>query len=262
MELGIRGRRALVTGASRGIGLAVAEGLAAEGVDVALVARSRDLLERAAGAIEDGQGVRAVAVVADLSGLDGVRAAAREAAAALGGVDILINNAGAIPVGSLSALEDSEVLAAWDLKLHGYVRMARELLPAMQEQGWGRIVNIIGLAGKQPSAGYIYGGTANAALMNFTKGLALAVAKDGVLVNAINPGPIATDRHTEMNQARAREAGLALEEIEARQSRAVPMGRVGRPQEVADLAVYLSSERCGFVHAAVVPVGGGLGASL
>ncbi len=262
MDLGIQRRRAVVTGASKGIGLAVARGLAAEGADVALVARNGEALARAAEEIRDSYGVKAVPVVADLSKRAEVQKAAAEATAQLGGVDILINNAGAIPAGSLAALSDDEILDAWSLKLHGYIRMVRELLPPMRERGWGRIVNVIGMAGTTPQAGYIYGGPANAALMNFTKGLALEAAADGVLVNAINPGPIATDRVMEMNRVRAAETGATLEEIVARQNASVPVGRIGRPEEVADLAVYLSSERCTFIDGVVVPVAGGMGAVL
>lgn len=262
MDLEIRGKRALVTGASKGIGLAVARGLAAEGVDVALVARSGETLNRLATEIQDSHGVRASAIAADLSTLDGVEGAVKETMAALGGVDILINNAGAIPAGSLGAVPDEDVVQAWNLKLMGYIRMSRALLPAMQERGWGRVVNIIGMAGKAPSAGYIYGGPANAALMNFTKGLALEASAAGVLVNAINPGPIATDRITEMNEIRAQEAGISLEEVQAQMNRGVPLGRIGRVEEVADLAVYLSSERCTFVQGVVVPVAGGMGSVL
>ena len=262
MDLGIRGRRALITGANRGIGLAVARALAAEGVDLVLVARSEDLLQRAAREISDTHGVRAFPVAADLSGLAGVTAAAAAGTTLLGGVDILVNNAGAIPAGKLDAIPDEDVVQAWNLKLLGYVRLARALLPGMRAQRWGRIVNVIGMAGKAPSAGYIWGGPANAALMNFTKGLALEAARDGVLVNAVNPGPIATERFVTMSAVRAKRAGLTIEEAMARSCADVPLGRVGRPQEVADVVVFLASERCTFVDGVVVPVAGGMNSAL
>ena len=262
MDLNIRGRRALITGASKGIGLAIAKTLAAEGVDVAIVARNGEALEREARALQDAHGVRAVPIAADLSKLDELQAAVATAVAELGGIDILVNNAGAIPAGSLGAVEDAEVHEAWELKLHGYMRMARALLPGMREQSWGRIINITGMAGIQPSAGYIFGGPANAALMNFTKGLALEAAKDGVLVNSVNPGPIQTERYNEMAATRAGEAGISTDEQIARQATGIPLGRVGRPEEVADVTAFLCSERCTFVAGAVVPVAGGVGSVL
>lgn len=262
MELGIKGRRALVTGASRGIGLAIARALAGAGVDVALIARDAPRLERYAAELRAQHGVRAVGLAGDLSTLDGVRTAASAAQAALGAIDILVNNAGAIPAGPLESLSDEALRQAWDLKLFGYVRMARELLPGMRERRFGRIVNVIGLAGRQPSAGYLWGGPANAALMNFTKGLAQAVGRDGIRVNAINPGPIATERWTEMMRVAAERSGRDLASLEASAAAGVPLGRIGQPDEVADLALFLCSERAGFLHGALIDLDGGLCAAL
>ena len=140
--------------------------------------------------------------------------------------------------------------------------MAREFLPGMRDRKWGRIVNITGMAGIQPSAGYIFGGPANAALMNFTKGLALEVASDGVLVNSVNPGPIQTDRYNEMTAIRATESGVRIDEQLSRQVKGVPLGRIGRPEEVADITAFLCSERCTYISGAVVPVSGGVGSVL
>ena len=262
MELGIRGRRAVITGASGGIGRAIAGALAAEGVDVALIARSSDLLAQAAMKITDETGVRAIAIPADLRDIEAIQSAAKTAQEQLGQIDILVNSAGAIPASSLESLSDEALHSAWSLKLSGYVRMSRALLPEMRTRGWGRIVNIIGLGGKNPSAGHMYGSAANAALMNFTGALALEVATEGVLVNAINPGMIKSERILEMAQKWADDAGMPLEELMDKQTAALPMHRMGTLEEVADVATFLCSERCTYVHGAIIPVAGAMGVTL
>src|SRR6266511_337461 len=172
MELGLTGKTVLVTGGSRGIGRATARAMAAEGARVMICSRSGPALEEAAGAIrrETGQAVETVA--ADLSRLDGVESAAAAAVQRLGRLDVLVNNAGAIKGGDFLALPDEEWMTGWSLKLLGYVRMARTVLPQMRAQGGGRIVNVVGMAARNPATTYMMGGAANAALINFTKALA------------------------------------------------------------------------------------------
>jgi 3-oxoacyl-[acyl-carrier protein] reductase len=148
------------------------------------------------------------------------------------------------------------------LKLWGFIRMTRALLPRMRARRSGAIVNIAGAHGPQPSAASIAVGPANAALMNFTKGLAQAVGREGIRVNLINPGPIRTDRMLRRVETTARRTGRDIEEIIATQGRAVPLGRVGRPEEVANVVVFLVSAPASFVHGAIVPVEGGLSVSL
>src|SRR5947209_20413484 len=172
MELGLQGKVAIVTGASKGIGKAIAEELAAEGVHIALCARSAAVLTEVAEALRQRTDIQALPVPADLSSLDGVRTLVRETLGRFGKVDILINNAGAIRPGSLLSKPDEDWQVDWSLKVFGYVRLAREVFPVMQSQGGGRIIDIIGSAGRQPNAAYLAGGGANAALMNMTKALA------------------------------------------------------------------------------------------
>lgn len=258
MELGLRGKRAVITGGSKGIGLAIARALAAEGVDLALAARGQADLERAAREIADAHGVRVEPFAADLADAPAVQAFADFAVDRLGSVDILVNNAGAIPAGTLGALDDEAWRRAYDLKLWGYIRLARALVPGMRERRSGAVLSIIGNAGRQPSAAYIAGGPANAALMNFTKGLAAEVGPDGVRVNAINPGPIRTDRMRQMAEQTARERGIEVAAVEAGQGRGVPLGRVGTPEEVANVAVFLVSDAASYVHGTIIPVEGGL----
>jgi NAD(P)-dependent dehydrogenase (short-subunit alcohol dehydrogenase family) len=172
MDLGLEGKVAIVTGASKGIGKAIAQELAQEGVHVILCARGQALLEEVALAIRQQTDTQVLAVPADLSSLEGVRALVRRTREYFGTVDILVNNAGAIRSGSLLSKPDEDWLTDWSLKVFGYIRLAREVFPIMQAKGGGRIINIIGTAGRQPNANYLAGGGANAALMNMTKALA------------------------------------------------------------------------------------------
>ena len=258
MDLGLRGKTAVVTGASKGIGLAVARALAAEGVAVAIAARSRDTLEAEARAITRDFSVGAVPYAADLATAEGVQAFAAHALERLGHVDILVNNAGAIPAGDIETVDDATWFASYDLKLWGFIRMTRALLPQMRERRTGAIVNITGVQGSQPTGGSIAVGPANAALNNFTKGLANAVGPEGIRVNAIAPGPIRTDRMLRRVEETARRTGRDIEEIIAENGRSVPLGRVGTPEEVANVAVFLVSDLASYVHGAILPVEGGL----
>ena len=172
MELELKGKVVLVTGASRGIGRAVAQALAREGAEVALCSRKAADLDEAAARILQATGVKALCVPGDLSTLAGVDAAVAATRGRYGRVDILINNAGAIRGGDFLNIPDAQWSEDWSLKLLGYIRMARAVFPLMQAQGGGRICNIVGAAARNPTPAYLTGGAANAALINFTKGLA------------------------------------------------------------------------------------------
>ena len=257
MDLRLQGRTAVVTGASKGIGRAIARALAGEGVDLAICARTEGDIEQAAAEIADATGSAVHPLAADLSRSGEVERFAAFATERLGRVDILVNNAGAIPAGTIESLDDETWRRAYDLKLWGYIRLTRALLPAMKARGSGAILNIIGNAGRQPSPDYIAGGPANAALMNFTKGLAADAGPHGVRVNAINPGPILTERFMAMNATRAREQGVSVEEVERAAARGIPLSRVGRPEEVAAAAVFLVSDAASYIHGVILPVEGG-----
>jgi len=227
-----------------------------------IAARSGDTLERVAREIADTHGVRTESLAVDLATADGVRRLAAFATERRGNVDILVNNAGAIPAGTIDSLDDETWRSAYDLKLWGYIRLTRDLLPAMRARRSGSVLNIIGNAGRQPSAAYIAGGPANAALMNLTKGLAADVGPDGVRVNAINPGPIRTDRMREMIEQESRARGVDRATAEASRSRGIPLGRVGTPEEVASVAVFLVSDAASYITGAIIPVEGGLTATI
>ena len=257
MELGLKGKVAIVTGGSKGIGKAIAEEMAAEGARLVICARDKDMLEMAAAEIHEKTEAEVFPVAADLSGLEGVRALVAETVNRFGRVDILVNNAGSIRAGSILNKPDEEWAEDWSLKVFGYLRLAREVIPLMKEQGGGRIVNIIGTAGQQPTAEYIAGGGGNAALMNMTKALAFEGAPHNILVNAVSPGPIRTERWVGIVRTVASEQGRTPEEMEARLVRSYPLKRPGEPGEVAAIAAFLASERASYINGTVIPVDGG-----
>lgn len=256
MDLGLRGRCALVTGASLGIGRAVASELAREGVDLVIVARGADILEGAARDIAAEAGTRVVALPGDLSRHDEVVRVAGAARAALGRVDILVNNAGSTPEGGIEQFDPAAWETSMRLKLLGYVGLVHALLPDMRLARWGRIVNVIGRSGRQPRASYLAGGAINAALLNFTVALAEEVAAEGVLVNGVNPGPIETPRWRQLVDQMAQAKRTTAEAANAAAIRSVPLGRLGTPEEVAAVVAFLCSERASFMAGGLYNVDG------
>lgn len=255
MDLRLAGKTVLITGGSKGIGLACAKGFAAEGCNLHLAARTAADLETAKAVIEQAHDVSVAVHAVDLSG----EGAATALAAAAGDVDILVNNAGAIPGGDVLAVDEARWRAAWDLKVFGYINLTRAYLDRMQPRGDGVIVNVIGLAGERPSAGYIAGSAGNASLMAFTRGIGSTSLDSGVRVLAVNPGPVETDRITTLMKARA-EAELGDGDRWRELTGNWPMGRAARADECADLVVFLASERASYISGVVYAIDGGLGA--
>ena len=250
MDLKLRGKTALVTGASKGIGLSVARLLAEEGCNLHLAARSEADLAKAQDEIRGRWNVRVTVHPLDLAAPGSMKALA----AACPDLDILINNAGAVPAGDIEAVTEERWRAAWDLKVFGYVNLSREIYPAMKARGGGVIVNVIGLAGERPSKGYIAGSAGNAALMALTRGMGGASLADGIRVVAVNPGLIATERMYVMLKGRAKDRfGDESRWEEMMPSDPPP----GTPEQVADLVVYLASPRAGHVTGTVVTIDGG-----
>lgn len=238
----MKGRYALVTGGSAGIGRACAFALAREGVDVAICARDAGRLEDAAAAIRQDAGRRVLPVTADLTVPAQINALVDSVVGEFGRIDILVNNAGASRFGNPLELDDDAWVSAMDLKYFGYLRCARAVAPYMVRQGWGRIVNIIGTAGRRANPAHLPGGAANAALVLLTKGLGLELARHGVLVNAVSPAGVATDRLRRLAQAVAEREGLTAEEAWRRMAAHSPLGRPARPEEVANAVCFLASE--------------------
>jgi 3-oxoacyl-[acyl-carrier protein] reductase len=253
MDLGLVGRRVLVTGASKGIGLATALEFAAEGADLVLVSRTLEALEAARSRIVQRHQVAVTVEALDLAetgAIDGLAGRHPE-------VDVLANNAGAIPPGSIHDIDEAAWRAAWDLKVFGYINLTRRFLAAMAARGRGVIVNIIGAAGERPAAGYIAGGAGNAALYALTRALGAAAPSAGVRIVGLSPGPVATERMVTMMRKRASDE-LGDAERWPELVKPLPFGRAASPEEIAAMAVFLASDRSGYTTGTVVTIDGGL----
>jgi 3-oxoacyl-[acyl-carrier protein] reductase len=253
MDLNLSGRTALITGSSKGIGLAVAQWFAREGVHVCLVARSAEALEKEAAAIRQAAGVTARTIGADLAD-----AAARERVyKSFPDIDILVNNAGAIPGGALHEVDEPAWRAGFDLKVFGYVGLTRHYLEEMKRRRRGVIINIIGLGGERLDAGYIAGAMGNAGLMAFTRAIGSNSIDFGVRVVGVNPGPVLTDRVEMLGRKRA--ASLYGDESRWEESFAkMPHGRPATPAEVAATVVFLASDLSSYTSGTIVTIDGGL----
>ena len=252
MELELEGLTALVTGASRGMGFAVAQGLAREGCNLHLAARTAADLEAARTKIAERSKVTVTCHALDLSDAAGVAHLAKRCA----DIDILVNNAGAIPAGRLLRMDAARWRKAWDLKVFGYIDLTREIYARMRERRRGVIVNVIGVAGERLRADYIAGTTGNAALMAFTRALGGESVDFGVRVVGVNPGLIDTDRVRKGLEAQAEKTlGDCKRWLELVKN--PPLGRLGRPEEIGDVVVFLASARASFVSGTIVTVDAG-----
>lgn len=256
MKLGLEGKVVLVTGGSKGLGLACARAFAGEGSCVAIASRSEENLERAREALAK-EDFEVTTLRADFSQPEDAQTAVRSTERLLGPVDVLINCAGAarrFPADSLNA-------DAWhqgmNSKYFPYIHAMDAVRPGMIERKRGTIVNIIGLGGKQAQTIHLSGGAANAALMLVTAGWATALGKYGIRVNGINPGNTLTDRVHESLQLTAKQEGITEAEALKRQEARVPLGRLARPEEVAAVALFLASDQASYVTGAIIPMDGG-----
>lgn len=257
MDLNLGGKTALVTGASLGIGLAVAQELAREGVNVVMNARNAERLAAAAADIERETGARVIAAPGDMALADDVTRVVDIARREFGRIDILINNAGSSPAGRLEEVPDETWFKSLTLKPMGYVRCARAVVADMRRQRWGRIINIIGRSGHQPRPWYVVGSTANAGLLSFTKALAEELAPDNVLVNGVNPGPVQTPRWDDHITQGAKSNRAEEEAVLKQMIATVPLGRVGTPDEVSGMVAFLCSDRAAFITGALINIDGG-----
>ena len=254
MDLGLKGRSVLVTGSSKGIGLAIARALAAEGCSpIHLNARSRTDLEQRAAEIETDFGVKVIIHSTDLSDANGLAVLS----AVCSEVDILVNNAGAIPRGSVLEIDEASWREAWDVKVFGYINLTRAALGAMLKRGSGVILNIVGNAGERPNAAYVAAGAGNAALIYFTEAIGGRSLDEGVRVLGLNPGPVATERFITGARGRAGEVFGDPERWRETLSE-LPLGRPATPEEVASLATYLVSDQAGYISGSMVRIDGGL----
>lgn len=257
MNLELAGKVAVVTGASRGIGRAIALGLAAEGARVVAVARDTGAIDKVVAEARDRGGRASLGISADLSQLSEVERVVATARHECGRVDVLVNNAGAIRGGAFLAIPDAQWIEDWQLKLLGYIRMARAVFPLMQGQGGGRIVNVVGAAARNPTAAYLTGGAANAALVNFTKGLADLGAESNILVTAVSPAATRTERWDSLMEQQAKASGKSVAEMRAAAEAPYKLGRIATPEDIADLVCFLASARASFITGICITVDGG-----
>lgn len=255
MQLDLTGKTALITGASKGIGLGCAEVLAEEGCHLHLAARNGPAMEDAAARLRAQYGIRATVHALDL----GSTAAMERLADAAAETDILINNAGDIPAGPLDTVTDEAIRRGFDLKVFGYITLTRCFYPRMKAKGGGVIINVIGNSGENWDAAYFAGSTGNAALMSFTKAIGGRSLDDGIRVVGINPGPVATDRMLKIMRIKARDMlgdESRWEELYAK----YPGGRPATVRETADLCAFMASPRAGYITGTVVTIDGGIAA--
>jgi NAD(P)-dependent dehydrogenase (short-subunit alcohol dehydrogenase family) len=259
MDLGLRDRIVVVTGASKGIGLACAQAFAEEGARVAMVSRSRANLDAALAKVRHVEHPP-VAFVADLVDAGQSSAMVDDVERTLGPIDILVSSAGAAKRSPPDELSPAAWHAAMDAKFFSYIHPLDAIVKRMAARGHGAVVNIIGMGGKVASPVHLPGGAANAALMLATAGLAAAYGPNGVRINAINPGGTLTGRVQEGLSAESRMTGLSPEELLERQQARIPLRRLGMPEEIAQVALFLASPRASYVTGAIVPMDGGAGA--
>ena len=257
MHLGLQGKVALVTGGSMGIGKTTALALAKEGAQLAICARGLEVLQKTAGEIQAATGSRVLPVRADMSSLRDIEHLVATTAQELGGIDILINNAVNSVPGTFLELSDEAWLNHINVKIMGYVRCAREVIPHMRHRGGGRIINVGGMAARQVGHLTNSNGVTNASVANITKNLSDQVAPDNILVNCIHPGTTRTPRQTMLLERRARDLGGNMEAAEREAVQQIPIGRMVEPEDIADLILFLVSERASAITGQVIAVDGG-----
>jgi 3-oxoacyl-[acyl-carrier protein] reductase len=257
VDLGLRGKVALIAASSKGLGRAVAHELAAEGVSLVMCARGKDALEGARREIVDETGADAIAVTADVATTEGIEQVTRAALDRFGHVDILIINAGGPPAGTFDKHDWNAWQSAVDLTLRSAVELTRAVLPGMRERHWGRIVAVNSIAAKQPVDNLMLSNSIRAAVTGFLRTLANEVAADGITVNTILPGYTRTERVTHLAEVNARKEGIDQKEILGRFEREIPMRRLGEPREFGALAAFLCSERASYITAQSIAVDGG-----
>ncbi len=262
MDLGIKGKVAVVMAASKGLGRASAEALAAEGCKVALCARGEEALAEAARSISETYGVAVHSEPVDVLDDSARDRFLKNTEEKLGPIDILVVNGGGPPHGTASAVTDEEIEGAVASTLTPKIKWTRAVVPGMRERKWGRVLLIESTSVKQPIDGLALSNTMRAAVAGFAKTLSTEVASEGVLVNLVLPGSTDTDRLRALFEHRAKEAGTSVEEAKVAYGKRTPLGRIARPEEFGAVVAFLASEKASYVTGAVIPVDGGLCAGL
>ncbi len=257
MDLQLKGKIALVTGGSEGIGKGIARALAREGCDVAICARRKEPLEAAAAEIRKESGRKVFVVPADLTKEADAQNFVNAAHKHFGRIDILVNNAGSAPGGVIETLNEDAWMQGLQLKFMGYVRCLKAVLPIMKKQGGGRVVNLIGNDGVKESYWEIVPGACNAAGQNLTRALAAQYGKHNISMVAVNPGPVRTERWAGLVKAMSRDMKLSHDEADKLAPRSIPLGRIAEVEECANLVAYLASPLAHFVNGTMIEIDGG-----
>ena len=258
MDLGLGGKAALVTAASKGLGRAIATELAREGARVVISSRDGEALSKTAAEIREETGAEVDFRAADLTRAADIEALVAHAAGRFGGVDVLVNNTGGPPAGTFDDLGDGAWQAAFDSILLSLIRCVRGVLPHMRERGGGRIVNVASSSVKQPIENLILSNTFRAGLAGLAKSLSVELAPDGILVNTLGPGRISTARSQGMDLSQAEAQGVSVEEVRGSFEARIPLGRYGTPEEFARVAAFLASPANGYVTGQAILVDGGM----
>lgn len=254
MDLGLTGKTALVTAASKGMGKACALALGAEGARVVICARTEADVMAAAEEIRGKTSAEVLAMRADVTRADDVKALVARAVERFGGIDVLVANCGGPPRGGLEQFSDADWHAAFDVSVLSTVRLIREVLPSMKARRWGRVLTIQSVSIKQPVEGLLLSNAVRPGVFGLVKTLAPELGRDGITINAVLPGRIMTDRFL----GGARQSGLPVDQYVAESSRDIPLGRVGTPEEFASVVTFLASERASYVTGVALQVDGGV----
>jgi len=262
MNLGLSGKKAIVCGASKGMGFAIAEKLVFEGADVALIARKPADLKKACDSLARYRKGKAFPFVFDLSQVSKIPQLVKQIRKKLGDADILINNTGGPPAGSFSEVSDEDWQKTYDQLLRSVIAMTREVIPGMKEKRFGRIVNIASQVVKEPQPRMILSNTIRSGVAAFAKTISFELAAYNITVNTLCPGAILTDRLVSLMRLRAEREKRSLEQVIEDVQNSIPMKRIGKPEEFADIAVFLASERASFITGTLIAVDGGITKSL
>ena len=258
MDLGLKGRVAIVGGGSKGLGRACADSLAQEGANLAICSRNAEELDQAAGQISGEFGVDVLAVAADLSRLEDIQALVKRTTDHFGRLDILVNNSGGPPAGRAADTTEEVWKQSIDMALLFFIRMSRESVPHMKNVGWGRIVNILASSVFQPIDNLVTSGVTRLGAVAYAKSLADEVGRDNILVNNVAPGYLLTDRMMHIFETRSQDTGSNVKDLLQAHSATIPVGRLGRPEELGDLVTFLSSEKNSYTTGATILVDGGV----
>ena len=258
MDLGLRERVAIVGGSSKGMGRAIALALAMEGASITICARTEsDLRKTEMDVARTSSQHHVLAIPADLSRNEDIKRVVRSTFNRFGRIDILVNNTGGPPPGRPSELDDEEWEAALERNFLSVVRMSREVVPYMKQQQWGRIINRLSIWVKQPQEGEVLSTSTRIAVVGYSKMLATELASFNITVNNVLPGLVDTDQLTALYESQAQEKGFTPQELMKQATKGIPMGRPGKPDEVANLIAFLASEEAGYITGANIPVDGG-----